>query len=296
MSLCFWCAAVWRPPCTLCRPGHVSLLMSILLETRDSDMGLQLKRWGRWLHFPFSLSRTPTLPPSSTTPPSVFPGLSVDLRQMVWQRPRLSRKTRGLKAHKFHAVQHANVPSADKRAFNPATLLLSTLLPLSLLSLCHSPSFFFLLFNLFFYVCLCCVALYCIKPHLYSTSPCLLYSFLLYLLLYFSLILSFSLTPQPTPPWHPLAVLAGPCALWSSLRCPSMAATDPTWRPPRLAPIWPRSWRSTPRCPSITQASMLKCSGSACLLQRCPPAKPHPKPLKVRFLLYTSCFCGPIEY
>lgn len=61
-----------------------------------------------------------------------------------------------------------------------------------------------------------------------------------------------------------------------------MAATGPTWRQPRLAPIWPRSWRSTPRCPSITQASTLKCLESACLLQRCPPAKPHPKPLKVR--------------
>lgn len=36
------------------------------------------------------------------------------------------RKRRRLKAHKFHAVQHANVPSADKRAFNPAALLLST--------------------------------------------------------------------------------------------------------------------------------------------------------------------------
>lgn len=74
-----------------------------------------------------------------------------------------------------------------------------------------------------------------------------------------------------------------------------MAATGPTWRPAHLAPIWPRSWRSTPRCPSITQASMLKCSGGACLLQRCPPAKPHPKPLKVHFLSFASCFCGPIE-
>lgn len=63
---------------------------------------------------------------------------STDLQ--VWQKPRLSRKTRGLKAHKFHAVQHANVPSADKRAFNPAALLLSTTLPLSLLSRCHSAS------------------------------------------------------------------------------------------------------------------------------------------------------------
>lgn len=78
-----------------------------------------------------------------------------------------------------------------------------------------------------------------------------------------------------------------------------MAATGPTWRPPHLAPTWPRNWRSTPRCPSIMQASTLKCSGSACLLQRCPPAKPHPKPLKVRvgrgFLMYGSSFVVPLK-
>lgn len=60
-----------------------------------------------------------------------------------------------------------------------------------------------------------------------------------------------------------------------------MAATGPTLHPPHLEPTSPRNWRSTPRCPSIMQASMLKCLGSACLLQRCPPAKPHPKPSKV---------------
>lgn len=102
---------------------------------------------------PLSLLSSPALLP--------LPGLSVELRQQVWQRPRLSRKTRGLKAHKFHAVQHANVPSADKRAFNPAALLLSTLLPLSLLTLYVTLppslilSFSFSLFSLLFvFLCL----------------------------------------------------------------------------------------------------------------------------------------------
>lgn len=279
--------------------------------------GLQWKRWG-WLHSPclsprppprFPLSPPPLLSlPLFSSPPLVFlsspaplplPGLSVDLRQQVWQKPRLSRKTRGLKAHKFHAVQHANVPSADKRAFNPAALLLSTLLPLSLFSLCHSTSLshslvllfsFFSSLYLFFYVY--CVTLYCVDPLLYTISPCLLFSILLPALFLLNPKVHPSLPPQPAPPWRPLLLLIGPCALWSSWRCLSMAATDPTWHRLHLAPTWPGNWRSTPRCPSIMQASMLKCSGSACLLQRCPPAKLHPKPSKVReacwFLLRSS--------
>ena len=142
--------------------------------------GLQWKSWG-CLPSPclsprpppcFPLSPLPLLSlPLFSSPPLIFlsspaplplPGLSVDLRQQVWQKPRLSRKTRGLKAHKFHAVQHANVPSADKRAFNPAALLLSTLLPLSLFSLCHCTSLshslrllFFFLFSICFLRLLC---------------------------------------------------------------------------------------------------------------------------------------------
>lgn len=62
------------------------------------------------------------------------------------------QETRGLKAHKFHAVQHANVPSADMRAFNPAALLLSTLLPLSslFLFLYRVLPFFYNQFDFFF--------------------------------------------------------------------------------------------------------------------------------------------------
>lgn len=136
-----------------------SLLMSVWLETRDCDVGFSEKDEEGDSAPPASIPPPPpslplsplpllSFPLFSPPPPPLFflsspallplPGLSVDLRQQVWQKPRLSRKTRGLKAHKFHAVQHANVPSADKRAFNPAALLLSTPLPLSLLSLCHS--------------------------------------------------------------------------------------------------------------------------------------------------------------
>lgn len=240
---------------------------------------------------PLLFLSSPALPPLS--------GLSVDLRQQVWQKPRLSRKTRGLKAHKFHAVQHANVPSADKRAFNPAALLLSTPLPLSLLPFCHSTSLSYsliLFFPSLFVFCDDCVTLYCINPILflsllvYSISSILFYFHLSwFILFYYTLFAVFCIlnpppvSPPAAPPWHlPPLLLTGPCALWSSWRCPSTAATGPTWHPPRLVPTWLRSWRSTPRCPSIMQALTLKCSGSACLLQRCPPAKPHPKPSKVR--------------
>lgn len=119
-------------------------------------------------------------------------GLSVELTQQVSHRFRLSRKTRRLNAHKFHAVQHANVPSAEKRAFNPTALLLNTLLPLSLtMSLSSSLSFllffpFLILFFLFFYV-LCLLFVYCSFSHqqffiLYFTIFC----FLLYFLMPFS--------------------------------------------------------------------------------------------------------------
>ena len=152
---------------------------------------------------PLPHSPTPTPLPSFTTPllslplffppplflpsspaPLPLPGLSVDLRQQVWQKPRLSRKTRGLKAHKFHAVQHANVPSADKRAFNPAALLLSTLLPLSLFSLCHSTSlphslvllFSFSLLSICF-LCLLCDSLLCRSSFMHHLSlPILFHS------------------------------------------------------------------------------------------------------------------------
>lgn len=158
------------------------------------------------------------------------------------------------------------------------------------MSLCLPLSFSYslLFFSLFvFYV-------YCVDPFLYPIAPLVFYSIQFYSILRSAFFLlnpppaSPFTPPQTASPWCPLTLLTGQCALWSSWRCPSMAATGPTWRPPRLAPTWPGSWRSTPRCPSITQASTLKCSGSACLLQRCPPVKPHPKPSKVRFLWCVS--------
>lgn len=182
--------------------------------------GLQWKRWG-WLHSPclsprppprFPLSPPPLLSlPLFSSPPLVFlsspaplplPGLSVDLRQQVWQKPRLSRKTRGLKAHKFHAVQHANVPSADKRAFNPAALLLSTLLPLSLFSLCHSTSLshsLVLLFSFFssLYLFFMFIVWLFIVSILFYTPSLPACSFPFYFLLYFSLI------PKCTPLYPP---------------------------------------------------------------------------------------------
>lgn len=116
----------------------------IMLDNRHCDITLsETDEQGD-----FTLSPTPTPPPSITTSPSfcffyftplwpppprplgifVSPaslplsGLSVELHQQVWQRPRLSRKMRGLKAQ-VRAVQHVNVPSADKRAFNTAALV-----------------------------------------------------------------------------------------------------------------------------------------------------------------------------
>lgn len=275
-----------------------SLLMSVWLGT---VRWASVKKTRKVVTPPVSIPLAPTCSPSSPLPLLPFPllslsllfpsspallplpGLSVDLRHQVWQKPRLSRKTRGLKAHKFHAVQHANVPSADKRAFNPAALLLSTPLPLSLLSLCHSISLFhslffsfsFFLYLFVFYVY--CLTLNYINPLLYSARL-----FFFYPNPFISIAFDFVTYFSPLPPWRPLPLLTGPCALWSSWRCPSTAATGPTWHLPRLAPTWPKSWRSTPRCPSIMQALTLKCSGSARLLQRCPPAKPHPKPSKVR--------------
>lgn len=168
-----------------------SLLMSLLLETRDCDMGFSEKD-EEGDSTPPAPSPSPPPPPCLPLSPHPFlsfplfsppprlsflsspallplPGLSVELRQQVWQRPRLSRKTRGLKAHKFHAVQHANVPSADKRAFNPAALLLSTLLPRSLLSLYVTLppslilSFSYSLFPLLFCFYVYCLALYYIN-------------------------------------------------------------------------------------------------------------------------------------
>ena len=192
--------------------------MSVWLETRDCDMGFsgtgcrgpkrrEVSSGGGSL-----LSLAPTPPPprpplslfhhspcvpsflstrlSAFSPPSPalpsLPGLSVDLRQQVWQKTRLSRKTRGLRAHKFHAVQHANVPSADKRAFNPAALLLSTPLPLSLLSLCYSTSLphslvlFFSSLCFLFRLCDSLLHQSSFISHLSSTIP--FYSFLFHFL------------------------------------------------------------------------------------------------------------------
>lgn len=91
--------------------------------------------------------------------------------------------------------------------------------------------------------------------------------------------------------------LSGPCVLWSSWRFLRTAATGPASSPPRHAPIWPRSWRSTPRCPSIMQASTCRCSASACSPQRCTPAKLHPKPSNVSRIshgLQTLCISHPL--
>lgn len=85
--------------------------------------------------------------------PLPLSGLSVELRQQVWQRPRLSRKMRGLKAQ-VRAVQHVNVPSADKRAFNTAALVHYCPSVPSLYFTLPSTSTFLLLSHSFFLCCL----------------------------------------------------------------------------------------------------------------------------------------------
>lgn len=143
--------------------------------------GCKKKKWVRSLCS--SRLYTPNLPllclSSFTTPPSLVPSLLFSPFSLLSHSPRPStspwsisgftptgltkaralQKTRGLKAHKFRAVQHANVPSADKRAFNPAALLLSTPLLLSSLFLFHSTffshSFILFFFPRFAFMCVC---------------------------------------------------------------------------------------------------------------------------------------------
>lgn len=80
----------------------------------------------------------------------------------------------------------------------------------------------------------------------------------------------------------------GPCVSSSSWRSLSTAVTGQTQPPPRPEPIWPRSWRNTPRCLLTMQALMSRCLGSACWSQRLPAVlKHHPKPSNVR-LTHTS--------
>ncbi len=92
---------------------------------------------------------------------------------------------------------------------------------------------------------------------------------------------------------------AGPCVLWSSWRFLRTAATGPALSPPRHALIWPRSWRSTLRCPSIMQASTCRCSASPCSPQRCTPAELHPKPSnvsRISYGLWTLCIIHSLQH
>lgn len=82
---------------------------------------------------------------------------------------------------------------------------------------------------------------------------------------------------------------AGPCALWSSWRSLSTAATGPTRWPPPLEPTWPRSWRNIPRCLLTMQALMCRCLESVCSFRRRQePLKHHPKPSNVRAALLSA--------
>ncbi len=216
----------------------------------------------------------------------------------------------------FHAIRYANVLSADKTLFNPLllqspcfkthSLSLSHLLSYGLFICGTFPSFFFFAVSLAH-----CQSFNSASLLLSNSSPLFhSWSFMLtytypFMLLFSSVqgywffcggkkwwnLLSLSLSQYP--------FFAGPCVLWSSWRFLRTAATGPALSQPRHALIWPRSWRSTLRCPSIMQASTCRCSASPCSPQRCTPAELHPKPSNVSRIshgLWTLCIIHSLQH